>query len=198
MREPISTQRGQRASTKARLGHIGLRLFIERGFTETTVDDIVAAAGIGRRTFFRYFASKNDLAWGDFDTLVEQFRAALAAIDARTPMHEGLREAVLEFNRYPVSELSDHRERMQLLLNVPALVAHSALRYASWRAAIADFAAERLELAPSDLLPQEIAWIYLAVSLSAYEAWLRDENGDLLAILGEALENLDRLPDGRG
>ncbi len=66
------------ATTHGELSHVALRLFLERGFEETTVDDIVQVAGIGRRTFFRYFRSKNDLPWGDFDTLLERMRANLA------------------------------------------------------------------------------------------------------------------------
>ena len=58
------------ATTHGELSHLALALFLERGFEQTTVDDIVEAAGIGRRTFFRYFRSKNDLPWGDFDQLL--------------------------------------------------------------------------------------------------------------------------------
>ncbi|UUT36556.1 TetR family transcriptional regulator [Microbacterium elymi] len=45
------------------MSHIALELFLANGFDETTVDEIARAARIGRRTFFRYYASKNDLAW---------------------------------------------------------------------------------------------------------------------------------------
>ena len=49
------------ATTHGELSHVALALFLERGFDHTTVDDIAAAAGISRRTLFRYFPSKNDL-----------------------------------------------------------------------------------------------------------------------------------------
>ena len=181
---------GRRATTRARLSHIGLQLFIEHGFDATTVDEIAAAAGIGRRTFFRYFPSKNDLPWGDFDALVERMRAALAAVPETEPMYSALSRAVLDFNSYPISELGYHRERMQLLMTVPTLVAHSTLRYESWREVIAEFAARRLGEPADSLRPRMLGWVYLAASLGAYEQWLQDSGSDLLDVLGSALDIL--------
>jgi mycofactocin system transcriptional regulator len=180
----------RRATTVAQLSHIGLQLFIENGFDETTVDEIAAAAGIGRRTFFRYFASKNDLPWGDFDELVERMRADLAAVPDSEPLYATLTRAVLDFNTYPASELQYHRERMQLLMTVPSLVAHSTLRYESWREVIAEFAARRLGEPVGSLRPRMIGWVYLAASLGAYEQWLHDPGSELLEVLRSALDIL--------
>lgn len=194
--QTFSPASGRRATSIAHLSHIGLELFFERGFDATTVDDIAAAAGIGRRTFFRYFASKNDLPWGEFDLLVDQMRASLAQVPDEVPMFEALHDAILDFNRYPTDELGYHRERMQLLLNVPSLVAHSTLRYASWREVVAEFTARRMGVEVLDLRPQEIAWIYLAVSLASYEQWLRDPERDLVEVLDRALTDLELLFGG--
>lgn len=186
----------RRATTVALLSHTGLQLFLERGFEATTVDDIAAAAGIGRRTFFRYFASKNDLPWGDFDLLIGEMRDRLDRTAPELPLFEALRAAVLDFNSYPEAELPYHRQRMELLLNVPALAAHSTLRYEAWRQAIADYAALRLRAAPGDLAPQTIGWAFLATSLAAYEQWLRHDDADLIGLLDAALEVLRELVSG--
>ena len=61
-------------------------MFVERGFERTTVDEIAAAAGIGRRTLFRYFPSKNDLAWGEFDDMLARFRVVLASLPTDIPV----------------------------------------------------------------------------------------------------------------
>ncbi len=180
------------ATSRAELSHIALQLFVEHGFDETTVDDIAAAAGIGRRTFFRYFASKNDLPWGDFDDMIEGMRAHLQATPEDVPLMAALRAAVLEFNRFPAAEIPYHRRRMELLLNVPTLVAHSTLRYAAWRGAVAEFAARRLGMAEGELEPQAIGWALLAASMSAYEQWLRRDDADLLALLDSSFEVLER------
>ena len=80
--------------------HAALELFAERGFEETTVDDIADALGVSRRTLFRYFASKNDMVWGEFDWVLARLRRCLEATDADEPLHDALRSAVVESNRY--------------------------------------------------------------------------------------------------
>jgi mycofactocin system transcriptional regulator len=182
--------RGRAPSTsKDELGRIGLDLFIERGFDTVTVDDIAAAAGIGRRTFFRYFPSKNDVAWGDFERLLDAFGRALAAAPADMPPIEAIRTAVRQFNDVPLAELPRHRHRMRILLGTPELVAHSTVRYAEWRGVIADFIARRRGVAPHSALPQAVSWACLGISLAAYEQWLASDD-DLLALIDVSFRGL--------
>lgn len=179
------------ATTHGELSHVALRLFLDRGFEETTIDDIVREAGIGRRTFFRYYRSKNDLPWGDFDRLLGQMRAHLADLPEDVALRDALRLAVVEFNRFPPDEIPLHRERMWLLLNVPSLVAHSTLRYAEWRQVIAEFVARRLGERADSLEPQAVAWACLGLCLAAYEQWLAHDDGNLLALIDEAFHRLE-------
>ncbi|MGO2113013.1 MAG: mycofactocin system transcriptional regulator [Pseudoclavibacter sp.] len=179
-----------RATTAVELDRIGLDLFVERGFDAVTVDDIAAAAGIGRRTFFRYYASKNDLPWGDFSALLDAMRENLAAIDDDVPVAIALRRAIVDFNRFPESDLPAHRRRMRVLLGSQTLVAHSSLRYADWRRVVSDFAAERLGLDPDAVLPNVIGRVCLAVSLASYEQWLDDEGADLPTLIDSGFAGL--------
>lgn len=176
------------ATTHDELSRIALELFLERGFDETTVHDIVSAAGIGRRTFFRYFSSKNDLPWGDFDGLLDEFRRHLEHSDPAAPLYQTLRDAIITFNRYPEQALPHHRKRMWLLLTVPSLEAHSTLRYAGWRRVIAEYVAMRRGESPEALAPQTIAWACLGLCLSSYEQWLADEHSDLIELLEAAFD----------
>ncbi|KIF70600.1 TetR family transcriptional regulator [Streptomyces sp. AcH 505] len=187
---PAARAGRQPSTSVGELSHVALQLFVERGFAETTVDDIANASGIGRRTFFRYFRSKNDVPWGDFDDLVEQMREYLRATPQETPLLDALRSAIVEFNQFPAEEIEYHKRRMDLLLNVPSLVAHSTLRYASWRQVVAEYAARRLGVSEDDLRPQVIAWTFLAASLSAYEQWLRRDGSDLRELLWSAFDVL--------
>ncbi len=173
------------ATNVAQISHTALRLFIERGFDQVTVDDIARAVGIGRRTFFRYFPSKNDLPWGDFERLLESMREFLDALPADLPLMEALHRSVLEFNRFPDDEMTYHRQRMTVLLTSPTLVAHSTLRYASWRQVIADFAGRRLGIEPGSLVPQTIGHVCLGISIAAYERWLRHDDAELLPLIDQ-------------
>lgn len=177
-------------TSRAELEQLALALFAERGFEQTTVDDLAEAAGIGRRTFFRYFPSKNDVVYGDFDAALEGLRAHLRATPPAVPLVEGIREAVLAFNALPPGAESQHRVRMSLVLHTPALQAHSTLRYAGWRAVIAEHVAARTGRQPRDFLPQLLAHQSLACAVAAYEAWLARPGSDLDALLAEAFTTL--------
>jgi TetR/AcrR family transcriptional regulator, regulator of mycofactocin system len=176
-------------------------MFAERGFEETTVDDIAEALGVSRRTLFRYFASKNDMAWGDFDWVLARLRGCLDATDPDEPLHEALRVAVVESNRYEDEQLPELRIRMRLITGVPALQAHSALRYAEWRAVIAEFVAVRLGCEAADLIPQTVAHAALGTSMAAFLVWVDDPSTNLVENLDEAYRVLGTgvaqlVPDG--
>lgn len=168
---------GRRPRTSAaEIAESAMVLFADRGFDAVSVDEIADAAGIARRTFFRYFDSKNAVAWGDFDGHLAAMRTALAELPADISLAEGLRRALIAFNTFPAAEAATHRLRMQLILTVPALQAHSMLMHSDWRQVIAEYTAARLGLRPSDHVPRTVAWLLLGVATSAYEAWL-DEDG---------------------
>lgn len=194
-REPSGQQvRGRaKATTHGELSLTALDLFIERGFDDTTVDDVANAAGIGRRTLFRYFPSKNDLLWGDFDLQLKAMRSRLAEMREDIPLIDALRSAVVEFNRFPESELLRHRSRMQMLSRIPSLQAHSTLRYADWRHVIAEHVAFRLGEDPEDLTPQTMAWACLGLCLGAYDQWLAGTDADLPELIDRAFSTAERV-----
>ncbi|MCD0449684.1 mycofactocin system transcriptional regulator [Actinocorallia sp. API 0066] len=180
----------RRVTSRDAVERTAFALFAARGFDGTTVDDIATAAGIGRRTFFRYFPSKNDLVWGDFESRLTAFRALLAAADGDEPLIAVLRHAVLEFNRFPDREEPWHRQRMLLILRVPTLQGDATLRYTAWRAVITDYVAERTGASATSLLPLLAGNVLLAASVSAYEAWLaEDATEPLLTLLDRALRH---------
>jgi TetR/AcrR family transcriptional regulator, regulator of mycofactocin system len=170
-------------TSHAAIEQAAFELFAERGFARTTMDSIAEQVGVGRRTLFRYFQSKNDIPWGQFDLTLDHFRALLDQQPADAPIHEGVHGAVVEFNRFPAEARPSHRERMRLILTTPELQAHSVLRYAEWRRVIAEHVARRTGRQPDDLVPQVAGHVSLALSLTAYEAWLAEPRTGADALL---------------
>jgi mycofactocin system transcriptional regulator len=156
-----------------------LELFATHGFEATTVDDIAVAAGIGRRTVFRYFASKNDMVWGDFDWVIDRLRRQLDESAPDLPMMEALGRAVVASNHYEPEHLEELRIRMTLITTVPALQAHSMVRYAAWRAVVSEFVARRLGQRPDDLVPLTVGFTALGTSMAAFVRWVGNPDEDL-------------------
>jgi TetR/AcrR family transcriptional regulator, regulator of mycofactocin system len=180
---------------------VALELFVEQGFEETPIEEIAAAAGISRRTFFRYFASKNDIPFGHFDKLLQDLDAWLASQSDDRPMFEVIVEAVQRFNRFHSDGPVAHRERMELILHTPALRANSALRNAEWVTVVAAYAARRMREPAEAFGPQLVAHVAHAAASVAYEQWLRDKSSDLMKLIRRAFsmaENLRALEDKGG
>jgi mycofactocin system transcriptional regulator len=185
-----SSPRGRPPSTsREAIDRVALALFAARGFEQTTVDDVAAALGVGRRTVFRYAASKNDLVWGDFGVVLTRLRADLASQGETVAPIDAVAAAAVSSNRYPAAALPDLRVRMTLITTVPALQAHSALRYADWRAVIAEYVAGRRHEPAGDLVPQTIAFAALGASMAAFSVWVR-EGGELEPRLRTAFQAL--------
>jgi mycofactocin system transcriptional regulator len=184
-------------TTHAAIEQAAFALFERQGFDETTMEDIAAALGVGRRSLFRYYPSKNDILWGQFDDSLHGFEQTFAALPRRTPLHLAIRDAVIAFNRLDEAAIPQHRQRMRLLLGTPALLAHSELRYAAWRAVVAEYVAGRLRCSPTDLTPTLAGRAALAIALTAYEQWLRDDTlalPDLIAETAGALAAIFAAP----
>lgn len=178
------------ATTPVDIERAAFELFARQGFGATTMEDIAHAVGVSRRTLFRYFESKNDIPWGQFDDTLAGFRHVLAETPADVPLAEAVARAVVAFNDFPPEVEPSHRARMRLILTTPELQAHSVLRYADWRRVIAEFVAARTGELPDALLPQTVGHVALGLALSAYEAWLDSVGTSIGDVLVDALAAL--------
>lgn len=178
----------RRSTTPEHITDVAIELFTARGFTEVSVDDVARAAGIARRTLFRYYASKNAILWGEFDAHLARLQELLDNVDPRVRLGEALRAALLAFNTFDECEAARHRQRMRVILQTAELQAYSMTMYAGWREVMAGFVARRLDAQTTDPLPQTVAWTMLGVALSAYEHWLSEESVTLPTALGNAFD----------
>ncbi|MGZ8812581.1 MAG: mycofactocin system transcriptional regulator [Mycobacterium sp.] len=183
---------GRRRSTSwEHISNVAIDLFAARGFDDVSVDDVAEAAGIARRTLFRYYPSKNALPWGDFEAHLTLMRDLLADLDPDVGIDTALRTALLAFNTFDDAETARHRQRMRVILQTEALQAYSMTMYAGWRAVVVAFVARRLGMKETDVVPQTVAWTMLGAALSAYQHWLDDESVSLSQALGDAFDTVN-------
>ena len=107
-------------SSRERMISAAYELFEQRGFERTTVDDSAARAGVGRTTFVRAFATKEDVIFPDHDALVASVRERLAAATPSAALVAVTEAARLVLLHY-LAEGELARSRYRLTSNVPAL-----------------------------------------------------------------------------
>lgn len=186
-----SARRGRPPGTSAReLELVALRLFTAQGFDQTTVDQIAAAAGVSRRTFFRYFTSKSDVLWSEFDREVRTIRDLLARMPAELPVMESVRRAVLAANHYRAADVPELRTRMNLLRSVPDLAASATIHYDAWERAVGDFVAERCGQPADSLYPLAVGRAVLAACRAGFDRWAARADADLTVYLDAAIRAL--------
>ncbi|SNS04563.1 transcriptional regulator, TetR family [Geodermatophilus saharensis] len=172
-----------REDTRARIEQAALELFTAAGFEQVTIEEIAAAAGTSRRTFFRTVGGKADAVWGDFDGHVDRLATLLDRSGEDVPVLTAVLAAYVEANDYAPGDLPVLRQRMRLILTEPALQAHSQLRYADVDRVVAGYVARRCGQSPTSLVPRLVATATRAAATTAFEAWL---SGDVPS-LAEAL-----------
>jgi AcrR family transcriptional regulator len=134
--------------TREDLAATALRLFAERGFEATTVDDIVEPIQVSRSTFFRYFPTKEHVLFPDHDERLARFREQLAGSLRESPPLEAVRVAALDaadaviegFRRDPEA----YRTRQRIVSSTPSLQALALRLDLDWEDALADALEQRL------------------------------------------------------
>ncbi|MFJ3669398.1 TetR family transcriptional regulator [Streptomyces sp. NPDC090106] len=178
------------------------QLFLERGYEQTTVDDIVTLAGVGRRSFFRYFPSKEDVVFPDHERCLADVTAFLAAEDGTAEPVRRVCEAVRLVLRMYTENPGFSVQRYRLTKQVPGLRAYELSVVWRYERAFADHLRARLAGQPDGSLRADvIAAAVAAAHNNALRSWLRaDGEGDVHTEMDHALgyvqSTLGPAPDG--
>jgi AcrR family transcriptional regulator len=167
-------------------------LFADQGFEATTVDQIAAAAGMSRRTFFRYFAGKDELVLDRLLEAGERLAETLSQRPAQEPVWQALR-AAFDVLVTPQDESHGGRTRaLHLMLqSEPALRASVMERRRRWQELLTPLVARRLAPRTARRGPDPraaaITGSALACLEAAQEMWAKDEDSSLAQLLDEAM-----------
>jgi AcrR family transcriptional regulator len=177
----------KKAKTRAAIQQHALRLFLERGYAETTVEQIAAAAEVSQSTFFRYFATKEDTVLFDqFDPpMIESF---LSQPPDMKPL-DAIRAAIAEvLGQLPTEATELEVGRMRLISTVPELQVAALDQFRSGLAVLTEMVAQRLGRDPDDFAVR--IWSG-AVLGAAFAAFLGSDGADFTESMDRAFALFD-------
>ncbi|MGX9790987.1 TetR family transcriptional regulator [Mycobacterium sp. MMS18-G62] len=180
----------KKAATKQAIQDHALRLFVEKGYDATTVEEIAAAAGVSHMTFFRYFPRKEEVVeYDEYDPILEQLVAARPPHEPPlTALHTALRTGLQQI-------LGTDRDallvRTRLVLSHPTLRSRNVLAQDTTRDLFARALARRAGLPAPDLAAMVQAAAALGAIGVALTAWAEgDDDADPVALIDEAFDAL--------
>ncbi|WP_367326057.1 TetR family transcriptional regulator [Streptomyces sp. HUAS ZL42] len=165
------------------------QLFLERGYEQTTVDDIVALAGVGRRSFFRYFPSKEDVVFPDHERCLADMTAFLAASDDEHEPVQRVCDAARLVLRMYAENPAFSVQRYRLTKKVPGLRAYELSVVWRYERALAEYLRGRFAgRRDGNLRADVIAAAVVAAHNNALRSWLRsDGEADASATVDHAM-----------
>lgn len=187
----------KRLLVRSELAEAAVKLLADQGFEETTVDQIVAAVGMSRRTFSRYFDSKEDVIVHMLAEAGVKLCAELNARPADEPPAVALRRALSVFTSMSVGNPAKMLRVSRLILDTPALLARFLERQSQWQAEMTGILALRAGLEPDvDLRPAVAAGVALTAFQAALRRWVDSDGSEsldevvdqALALVGPVIE----------
>jgi AcrR family transcriptional regulator len=177
-----------------RLERAALELFGERGFDQTTVEDIATRAGVTKRTFFRHFSDKREVLFGGGDEFQQFFVDSLADAPASAAPLEAI-ALTLEAVGAAFSDRREVARQRQLVIAASAeLQERELVKLASIAAALAGTLRERGVAEPTASITAETA---TAVFRIAFERWVgAGDRRELPELIRESLEALRAVTAG--
>lgn len=194
--EPTLWQRSRQAAY-AEITSVAMRLFLEQGFEQTTIDQIASTAGISRRSFFRYFGTKEDIVLGDLATQGTRMRDALQQVPLSVGPWEALREALAAVDAL-VIESGITLKIATMMYETPSLRSRCIEKHLHWQSLLVPDIRRRLGLAEDDLTdpaPGAIVASAIACLDVAGELWTRGGGqGELAELYDRAVAAVRPLP----
>ena len=180
-----------RPSVRDRLTDAALTLFDERGYEQTTVDDIVERAEVGRTTFFRHYRSKEAVIFPDHDRLLDAIRDRLATSTHDTAL-VAVSDAVRLVLLHYLEEGELARRRYALTSKVDALRDREIASVARYQRLFREFITNWMgEQEPGAALRAELmAASVVSAHNHVLRRWLRDECTDPVAEVDEAMREV--------
>lgn len=197
---PVGLRERKKQRTREALLHAALELFTTQGYDRTTVDEIVDAVDVSQRTFFRYFANKEAVAFAVQEMGESHFLAELRQRPATEAPFEAMRRATLNAWDSIADALEDdvtvelHMRTFQMIESTPVLLAALMRRSVDLEHQVALLIAEREGLDPeTDPRPRVAVAAFSGVMRLTGQLWGRRQDASVDALRALTEMHLDRL-----
>ena len=194
---PVPLRERKKSRTRRTLADTALELFGDKGFDVATLDELVYRVEVSKRTFFRYFSSKEDVA---LEPDKELWSAVLDDIETRRltgPVLTSLRETLVDTIRGMDPSWSDRFLTLHRMVDITPALHAFGLRYcASVSGDLADRLADRLGASADQLTLQMMVELMIAAWHRAAEDWSAQNGAGGTERLAERVdETFAVLPD---
>ncbi len=188
--EATGLRERKKAKTRAAIQQEALRLFHERGYQATTVEEICEAAEVSPSTFFRYFPTKEDVVVFDVldPVMIGAFRAQPSELNAIEALRRALREVL---GQVPAEELGRQRQRAELFRSIPQLRAAVLGEFARSLDLVAELIGERVVRPADDFEVRNLAGAIAGVVLAAMLLLDKDPAADVFALVDRGFAHLE-------
>jgi AcrR family transcriptional regulator len=163
-----------------------LRLFDERGYASVTVEDICAEVDVSPRTFFRYFASKEQVLAEPITTALDVLRAAFVQTATARSVWTGLRAALLATVEHIEASPQAFLRTAHIVRDSPETLSSSARALLEWELTMRSELERRLGAGPDSLRPRLLLGVAMVGFRTSLDAWTESDGARSLRELADA------------
>ena len=193
--QPISLRERKKRLAQVTIEETALRLFQQQGYEQTSIQDIANAVMMSSRTFFRYFASKEDVLLEPMHAIQSEGLRFLEHAAPTESAHAALRATLESLASLYQQQRTSFLTRYQVVMQIPSLASIYLYALMKTEPAMCKALYSRLETATKRQEIRFLVALYMTALRVALEEWLEQETqGDLVSLLGAYLDAFSSLP----
>jgi AcrR family transcriptional regulator len=192
--QPVSLRERKKRLAQATIEEAALRLFQQNGYEQTSIQDIADVVMMSSRTFFRYFASKEEVLFGPMRTIMNDGLHFLQSMPPTESPQAALRATFEYLARQYEQQRTSFLLHYQVAMQVPSVVPIYLAVLIETELALLDALCAQLEAATNRNEIRFLVAIYMTALRVALEEWLEQEaQGNLVSLLGGYLDSFSSL-----
>ncbi len=192
--QPVSLRERKKRLAQATIEEAALRLFQQKGYEQTSIQDIADAVMMSSRTFFRYFATKEEVLFGPMRAIMNDGIHFLQSIPPIESAHAALRAIFVYLASRDQQQRASFLIRYQVAMQTPSVVPLFFSALIETELALCDALCSHLEAATDRHEIRFLVAIYMTALRVALEEWLEQAaQGDLVSLLRKYLDSFSSL-----